>query len=110
LWMCGNTQHEGNGRLRTATRTKDRLAYYATICPEIKLNGKFTRPTQKYPGTANYPGAISPEKFSGLSGRGRGPLPHALYLACTCDIERHEALRVRVEVGDLRRRAVAAAW
>lgn len=39
--MCGNTQHEGNGRLRTATRTKDRLADYATICPEIKLNGKF---------------------------------------------------------------------
>jgi hypothetical protein len=46
LWMCGNTQHEGNGRLRTATRTKDRLAYYATICPEIKLNGKFTRSSQ----------------------------------------------------------------
>ena len=26
---------------------------------------------------------ISPENFSGLCGRGRGPLPHALYLACT---------------------------
>jgi hypothetical protein len=38
--MRGNTQHEGNGRLRTATRTKDRLADYDTVCPEIKLNGK----------------------------------------------------------------------
>jgi hypothetical protein len=27
-----------------------------------------------------------------------------------CDMERHEALLSRVEVGDLRRRVVAAAW
>jgi hypothetical protein len=29
---------------------------------------------------------------------------------CVTDIERHEALLTRVEVGDLRRRVVAAAW
>jgi hypothetical protein len=32
-----------------------------------------------------------------------------LYLRCTWLVERHEALRVRVGVRDLRRRAVAAA-
>ena len=33
--------------------------------------------------------------------------PNTLWLS---DIERHEALSNRVEVGDLHRRAVAAAW
>jgi hypothetical protein len=33
--------------LGTATRTKDRLASYATICPEIELNGKFTTGKEK---------------------------------------------------------------
>jgi putative transposase len=35
------------------------------------------------------------------------PVPDRLWVT---DIERHEALSNRVEVGDLRRRAVAAAW
>ena len=35
------------------------------------------------------------------------PAPDRLWVA---DFERHEALSNRVEVGDLRRRVVAAAW
>jgi hypothetical protein len=35
------------------------------------------------------------------------PAPDQLWVA---DFERHEALSNRVEVGDLHRRAVAAAW
>ena len=37
----------------------------------------------------------------------RAPAPNRLWVA---DLERHEALLNRVEVGDRRRRAVAAAW
>jgi putative transposase len=61
--------------------------------------GRTVRTTIAGPGAAR-PGDLVRRRFS-------PPAPDRLWVA---DFERHEALLNRVEVGDLRRRVVAAAW
>ena len=50
------------------------------------FRGLFSPARRRNIPAARITGKISPDKFSGLSRRGCGPLPHALYLAFTWDV------------------------